>query len=67
MRFNRIQIRSQGVGNVTNNRTFMNTYTSDELLLGRGKETFKTTDGHSITWISTDLGRSIDSRWLSTE
>ena len=67
MRLNRIQIRSQGVGNVTNNRTFMNTYLSDELLLGRGKGTFETTYGHSITWISTNLGMSVDNRWLSME
>jgi hypothetical protein len=43
----------------------MNTYLSDELLLGRGKGTFETTNGHSITWISTDLGRSVDNRWVS--
>ena len=44
----------------------MNTYLSDELLSGRGKGTFETTDGHSITWISTDLG-SVDNRWVSME
>ncbi|HZA63115.1 MAG TPA: hypothetical protein VE573_09610 [Nitrososphaeraceae archaeon] len=30
-----------------NNRTFMNTCSSNELLFGRGKGTFETTDGHS--------------------
>jgi hypothetical protein len=42
----------------------MNTYLSDELLLGRGKGTFETTDGHNIIWISSDLGRSVDNRWV---
>jgi hypothetical protein len=45
----------------------MNTYLSDELLLGRGKGTFEITNGHSITWISTDLWRSVDNRWVSME
>jgi hypothetical protein len=37
-----------------NNRTFMNNCLSNDLLFGRGKGTFETTDGHSFTWISTD-------------
>ena len=52
------------VGNVTNNQTFLNTYLSDELLLGRGNGTIETTDGQNISWISSDLGRSIDNRWV---
>ena len=52
------------VGNVTNNQTFFNNYLSDELLLGRGKGTIETSDRQNITWISSDLGRSIDNRWV---
>jgi hypothetical protein len=54
----------KGVGNVTNNETFMNTYLSDELLQGRGNGTFETPDGQNITWISSDIGRSVDGRWV---
>ena len=52
------------VGIVTNNQTFLNTYLSDELLLGRGNGTIETNDGQNITWISSDLGRSIDNQWV---
>jgi hypothetical protein len=52
------------VGIVTNNQTFLNTYLSDELLLGRGNGTIETTDGQNITWTSSDLGRSIDNQWV---
>ena len=52
------------VGIVTNNQTFLNTYLSDDLLVGRGNGTIKTTDGQNITWISSDLGRSIDNQWV---
>lgn len=54
----------KNVGNVTNNKTFTNTYLSDELLVGRGKGTIETTDGQSIDWISTDLGRPSDNQWV---
>jgi hypothetical protein len=54
----------KGVGNVTNNQTFINTYLSDGLLQGRGNGTFETRDGQKITWISSDLGRSVDGRWV---
>jgi len=47
----------KNVGNVTNNQTFLNTYLSDELLLGRGKGTIETVDGQNISWISSELGR----------
>ena len=57
----------KGVGNVTNNQTFVDTYLSDGLLQGRGNGTFETSDGQKITWISSDIGRSVDSRWVSTE
>jgi hypothetical protein len=49
----------KGVGNVTNNQTFINTYLSDKLLQGRGNGTYETPDGQSITWISSDIGRSV--------
>jgi hypothetical protein len=54
----------RGVGNVTNNQTFTNTYLSNELLQGRGNGTFETTDGQTINWISSDLGRFIDNHWV---
>jgi hypothetical protein len=54
----------KGVGNVTNNQTFINTYLSDELLQGRGNGTFETPDGQKITWISSDIGRSVDGQWI---
>ena len=54
----------KNVGNVTNNKTFTNTYLSDELLVGRGKGTIETTDGQSIDWISSDLGRPSDNQWV---
>ena len=53
----------KGVGNVTSNETFINTYLSDELLQGKGNGTFETPDGAKITWISSDLGRSVDGQW----
>ena len=54
----------KNVGNVTNNKTFTNTYLSDELLVGRGKGTIETTDGQRIDWISSDLGRPSDNQWV---
>jgi hypothetical protein len=54
----------KGVGNVTNNQTFISTYLNDRLLQGRGNGTFETPDGQSITWISSDIGRLVDGRWV---
>jgi hypothetical protein len=54
----------KNVGNVTNNKAFTNTYLSDELLIGRGKGTIETTDGQSIDWISSDIGRQSDNQWI---
>ena len=54
----------KGIGNVTINETFINTYLSDELLQGTGNGTIETADGQSIDWISSDLGRSVDGRWV---
>lgn len=53
----------KGVGNVTNNETFINTYLTDELTQGRGSGTIETQDGQSITWISSDIGRFVDGEW----
>jgi hypothetical protein len=53
------------VGNVTNSETFLNTYLSDDLLLGRGNGTIATADGqNNISWISSDIGKLIDDRWI---
>jgi hypothetical protein len=53
------------VDNVTNSETFMNTYLSDDLLLGRGNGIIATADGqNNISWISSDIGRLIDDRWI---
>jgi hypothetical protein len=41
----------------------LNTYLSDDLLLGRGNGTIETTDGQNISWISSDIGRLIDNQW----
>jgi hypothetical protein len=54
----------KNVGNVTNNKTFTDTYLSDELLVVRGKGTIETTDGQSIDWISSDIGRPSDNQWV---
>ena len=54
----------KNVGNVTNDQTFLNTYLSDELLLGRGKGTIETADGQNISWISSDLGRLSGNQWV---
>ena len=54
----------KGVGNVTNNQTYISTYLSDELVQSRGNGTFETPDGQSIAWISSSIGRPIDGRWV---
>jgi hypothetical protein len=54
----------KGVGNITNNQTFISTYLSDNLLQGVGNGTFETPDGQSISWISSDIGRPVDGRWV---
>ena len=51
--------------NVTNSQTYLDTYLSDDLLLGRGNGTIATADGqNNITWISSDIGRLIDNQWV---
>ena len=52
------------VGNVTNSQTFLNTYLSDDLFLGRGNGTIETTDGQNISLVSSDIGRLIDNQWV---
>lgn len=54
----------KGVGNLTNNQTFFNTYLSDDLLIGRGNGTMETSDGQKITWISSDLGKLRGTQWV---
>ena len=50
--------------NVTNSQTYLDTYLSDDLLLGRGNGSIATADGQNISWISSDLGRLIDNQWI---
>jgi hypothetical protein len=54
----------KGVGNVTDNQTFIGTYLSDELVQSRGNGTIETQDGQSIAWISSSIGRPVDGRWV---
>ena len=54
----------KGVGNVTNNQTFLSTHLSDELIQSTGNGTFETPDGQSIAWISSAIGRPLDDRWV---
>jgi hypothetical protein len=54
----------KGVGNVTNNQTYIGTYLSDELVQSTGNGTFETPDGQSIAWISSSIGRPVDGRWV---
>jgi hypothetical protein len=54
----------KGVGNVTNNQTYIGTYLSGELVQSRGNGTFETPDGQSIAWISSSIGRPVDGRWV---
>ena len=54
----------KGVGSVTDNQTFISTHLSDELVQSRGNGTFETPDGQSISWISSDIGKPVDGRWV---
>ena len=54
----------KGVGNVTNNQTYISTHLSDELIQSRGNGTFETPDRQSIAWISSAIGRSVDGLWV---
>ena len=50
--------------NVTNSQTYLDTYLSDDLLVGRGNGTIATLDGQNISWISSGLGKLIDNQWI---
>jgi hypothetical protein len=50
----------KGVGNVTNNQTYVSTHLSDELIQSTGNGTFETQKGESIGWITSSIGRPID-------
>ena len=52
------------VGNVTNSQTYLDTYLSDELLVGRGNGTIETADRQNISWISSGIGKLIDNQWV---
>ena len=54
----------KGVGNVTDNQTYIDTYLSDKLVQGTGNGTFETPDGQSIAWISSGIGKPVDGRWV---
>jgi hypothetical protein len=54
----------KGVGNVTNNQTYISTHLSDELIQSIGNGTFEIPDGQSIGWISSAIGRPVDDRWV---
>ena len=50
--------------NVTNNQTYLDTYLSNDLLVGRGNGTIAAIDGQNISWISSGLGKLIDNQWI---
>ncbi|MGB8172418.1 MAG: hypothetical protein WCF01_07310, partial [Nitrososphaeraceae archaeon] len=54
----------KGVGNVTNNQTYIDAYLSDKLVQSTGNGTFETPDGQSIAWISSAIGKPVDGRWV---
>ena len=54
----------KGVGNVTNNQTYINTHLSDKLIQTTGNGTFETPDGQSIGWITSLIGRPVDGHWV---
>jgi hypothetical protein len=46
----------RGIGNVTNNMTFINTHLPDQSIQAKGNGTIETRDGQTIDWISSDIG-----------
>ena len=50
--------------NVTNNQTYLSTYLSEDLLVGRGNGMIATLDGQNIEWISSSIGRPVDDLWV---
>ena len=58
----------KGVGNVTNNQTYISTHLSDELIQSTGNGTLDTQDGESIAWITSAIGRPADDgNWVFHE
>ena len=57
----------KGVGNVTNNQTYISTHLSDKLIQSTGNGTLETPDGQSIAWITSSIGRPVDGRWVFYE
>ena len=45
-----------GIGNVTNNMTFVNTYLPDKSIQAKGNGTIETEDDQTVDWISSDIG-----------
>jgi hypothetical protein len=54
----------KGVGNITNNQTYIDTYLSDKLVQSTGNGTFETPSGQSIAWIYSGIGKPVDDRWV---
>jgi hypothetical protein len=55
----------KGVGNVTNNQTYISTHLTDKLIQSTGNGTIETQDGESIAWITSAIGRPAnDSNWV---
>jgi hypothetical protein len=50
--------------NVTNSQTYLNTYLSDDLFVGRGNGMIVSPDGQNISWIHSGLGKLIDNQWI---
>jgi peptidoglycan hydrolase-like protein with peptidoglycan-binding domain len=58
----------KGVGNVTNDQTYISTHLSDELIQSTGNGTIETQDGESIAWVTSAIGRPADdSSWVFHE
>ena len=57
----------KGVGNFTNNQTYISTHLSDKLIQSTGNGTLETPDGQSIAWIASAIGRPVDGRWVFHE
>jgi hypothetical protein len=54
----------KGVGNITNDQTYIDTYLSDKLVQSTGNGTFETPGGQSIAWIYSGIGKPVDDRWV---
>ena len=58
----------KGVGNVTNNQTYISTHLSDKLIQSTGNGTLETQDGENIAWITSAIGRPADDgNWVFHE